>query len=87
MTRCSRCGHPDPRILWEGAACSSCNQEFMQQERARVAQEPQAPRWNAFKGATCWEMYIGPLWVTWPFWSYLAIGVSPRVGWDREWRS
>lgn len=38
----------------------------------------------AFKGATARHAYIGRLWITWPFWCYLKLGIWPTIGWDRS---
>jgi hypothetical protein len=38
----------------------------------------------AFRGATCWEAQIGPLWITVPYPRFLRVGCWPRIGWERE---
>lgn len=39
---------------------------------------------GAFRGATCWEAYLGRVWITIPFPLFLRLGCWPRVGWDRD---
>lgn len=40
---------------------------------------------TAFRGYSCYELQIGPLWIVVPrikFWRF----TRPRMGWDHEWR-
>ncbi len=37
-------------------------------------------RFHAFKGATAWEVQIGPFWVQWPFLKYIRFRCWPRFG-------
>ncbi len=39
-------------------------------------------KYGAFKGATCYEAYIGKLWITTPYLSYLKLGIWPKIGID-----
>jgi hypothetical protein len=35
-----------------------------------------------FHGATQYEMAIGPVWITIPYWRFLIVGCWPRMGVD-----
>lgn len=38
--------------------------------------------WAGFCGATQYEVAIGPVWITIPYWSFLKCGCWPRMGVD-----
>lgn len=35
-----------------------------------------------FRGATCWEGWLGPVWFRWPFPRFWIVGVRPSAGFD-----
>lgn len=42
-------------------------------------------RYGAFKGATHYEAFIGHLWIMWPYWRFMRLGIWPKIGYTSWW--